>query len=288
MKLSAEKIKKLKDYFAKRDDVMLAFLFGSQAKGTATEESDADVAVYFKPADGRLEFEADTEYPAENEVWGEVERILGLNTDLVALNRASANIAESALLGTELVIKDRGFWLRFMLVVTKVAEEFRWFVNDWYKIAERSRSLSPPDKEELQRKIQFVEEQMSLYVVYRQFSQREFEGEIRKRNEIERWLENITNAIIDISKIVLGSQKRSIPPTYKEVVSQAVLNLKLPEDSATVFEQWIKLRNALAHEYLDIKWKHISDFTGTSEPKLRQFIDAVKQLVIEGSKKNTI
>ena len=44
-----EKIDQLRDYFLKRDDIILAFLFGSQAKGLTRPSSDWDVALYFKP-----------------------------------------------------------------------------------------------------------------------------------------------------------------------------------------------------------------------------------------------
>ena len=43
-------VKTLQEYFRDRDDVVLAYLFGSQAKGTASPvRSDYDFAVYFKP-----------------------------------------------------------------------------------------------------------------------------------------------------------------------------------------------------------------------------------------------
>lgn len=38
-------LQKLKKYFAGKDDVRMAFLFGSQGKGTVHKESDVDVAV---------------------------------------------------------------------------------------------------------------------------------------------------------------------------------------------------------------------------------------------------
>lgn len=42
-----------KRHFASRADVVLAFLFGSYAKGKATRRSDVDVAVYFPSAHER-------------------------------------------------------------------------------------------------------------------------------------------------------------------------------------------------------------------------------------------
>ncbi len=44
----SKKIKLLKKYFEKKQEVLLAFLFGSFAKGFQMKESDLDIAVYFK------------------------------------------------------------------------------------------------------------------------------------------------------------------------------------------------------------------------------------------------
>ncbi len=40
-------VDKLRNYFGKRDDIVMAFLFGSWAKAHDGAESDIDVAVYF-------------------------------------------------------------------------------------------------------------------------------------------------------------------------------------------------------------------------------------------------
>ena len=41
----AEKVEKLKKYFENRDDILMAFLFGSYVKGSMGAESDVDVLV---------------------------------------------------------------------------------------------------------------------------------------------------------------------------------------------------------------------------------------------------
>jgi len=143
----AEKLKSLKEYFENRPDVEMAFIFGSRAKGQETSESDADVAVYFKPASGYLEFEKSVEYKDENKIWGDVEKILGISTDLVVLNRAPATIADSIIReGEPIIIKNQKIYLDFLLRATSDATDFREFVKDFWEIKQRSRSLSPQDK----------------------------------------------------------------------------------------------------------------------------------------------
>lgn len=281
-----EKIQKLKKYFKKRDDVVMAFLFGSQAKGRAVAASDWDIAVYFKPVVESVEWEeGKRDYPEENRVWSDCIDILQTdNVDLIVLNRVPASIADAAIRGIPLVVKDRGLFVKFMLIITREAEDYRRFVDEFYAISQRSASLLPQDRENLKRTIDFAEQQLTLYDYFKKFSLKEYQEDLLKRNEVERWIENIINASIDVSKIVLGSQKKLIPESYRASMQRAVWALKLPEDFIEKFDRWVKLRNVLAHEYLDIKWKKIEDFIKTGEPYFKQFLDASKVFLEEGKK----
>lgn len=278
-----QKLNALKEYFAKRDEVLMAFVFGSQARGEAHGSSDWDIAVYFKPETAAVEWEEkNRQYPEEDRIWNDCIGILETdNVDLLILNRAPASIADTAIRGLPLAIKDQRLQLRFMLAVSREAEDYRTFVDEFYAISERSKSLAPHDREDLEKTIKFLDEQISLYPVYCKFSAGEYEREPRKRNEIERWIENIINAAIDISKTVLASEKRLIPSTYRDTVRHAAQSLRLPGGAAEKLESWIKLRNILAHEYLDIKWKRISDFAGSSESFFLSFGKAAKSYLKE-------
>lgn len=141
-------VKRLKEYFEKREDVLMAFLFGSQAKRKAAKISDWDIAVYFKPlSPNHIEWEDDREYPQESKVWADLVEVLDTDdVDLVILNRAPAYTSASALQGLPLVIKDRRVYLEFMLIITREAEDYIRDSEDYAKIYWRSLSLSEPDK----------------------------------------------------------------------------------------------------------------------------------------------
>lgn len=130
-------VKALKDYFEKREDIVMAFLFGSYAKDVFHKESDVDVAIYFRPKTGYLEWEEyNLKYEEEDTIWLDIERLLKRNVDLVILNRAHSTIAQSAISGIPIVIKDRGLYLDFMLRVTREAEDFRQTIEEYWKIKE--------------------------------------------------------------------------------------------------------------------------------------------------------
>lgn len=125
----------LKEYFEKREDILMAFLFGSYAKAISHRESDVDIAVYFRPRSGFLEWEEfDMKHEAEDEIWLDIERLLKRNVDFIVLNRARSSIASSAIKGRPIIIKDRGLYLDFMLRVTAEAEDYREMVEDYWRI----------------------------------------------------------------------------------------------------------------------------------------------------------
>ena len=276
----AEKLKSLKEYFEKRPDVEMAFLFGSRAKGQETSESDADIAVYFKTTSGHLEFEDDTEYEDENKVWGDVEKILGISTDFVVLNRAPATLADSIIReGEPIIIKNRKLYLDFLLRATSNATDFREFVKDFWEIKQRSRSLSPQDKERLTRIIDFLETEIKDRDKFKELDQKTYEINPDIRRNAERWAENIVNASIDAAKILLASNKAKIPQTYKEIIEKLPIILNFDKNIALNIAEFTRLRNVLAHEYLDMRFNQIKKFIDTMEPLYDYFISyAVKIL----------
>ncbi|MEW6686359.1 MAG: nucleotidyltransferase domain-containing protein [Candidatus Edwardsbacteria bacterium] len=110
---------KLKDFFRREQGVRLSFLFGSYVKGNYGLLSDTDIAVY-------LNKERDAD-----EIWTKLEVLLKRNVDLLILNRASPIIAWDAVrTGIPLKIKDRKFFIDYLLKLSGEAEDFRTFTLD--------------------------------------------------------------------------------------------------------------------------------------------------------------
>lgn len=120
----------LSQYLERQPDVVMAFLFGSQARGRAHAQSDVDLAVYFDPV---------PDHRRLHEVWDRLECISQRDVDLVVLNDARPSIADTALRGERLVVKDERLWLKLMLAVSAEAEDFRQFVIDLWELRRRHR-----------------------------------------------------------------------------------------------------------------------------------------------------
>lgn len=81
-----------------------------------------------------------------------------------------------------------------------------------------------------------------------------------------------------ITRRFIGDRsKQPIPETYRETVLRLGALSYLSEQSAEQLASFTKLRNILAHEYLDLRWREISAFIAKSEPLLLELIETVKE-----------
>jgi len=274
------KIKLLKNYFKKRDDVLMAFLFGSQAKKRATQRSDWDIGVYLKPRSGRLEWETEYLYPQRNKIWGDLVDILNTdNVDLLVLNSATPNIADIAIGGLPLVIKDRRLYLEFMLIITREAMDYRYLVKDYYEIFQRSKSLIEKDKILLRERIMFLENELADFAKFKKLTWQEYLKNRDVKRNLERWIENLVNCSIDITKTLLASNRKNVPGSYREILHALQILPGFSKDLSLKLASWAELRNILAHQYLDLRWKQIKSFVQQAEPYFNQFLESVKKFI---------
>ncbi len=143
---------KLKDYFTRRDEVVMAFVFGSRAKGMARVVSDWDIAAYFAPKEyGELETGYD--YAGESEIWSDVDKIVGQDTDFLVMNRARPSLVFTILnTAIPLVIKDRRLYTDLLLKTHYEAFDFWQFAKEFWQIRERSILLEQNQKNGLYKK----------------------------------------------------------------------------------------------------------------------------------------
>ncbi|WP_338833930.1 hypothetical protein MHLNE_03080 [Moorella humiferrea] len=116
--------KQLKSYFNEQQNIRMAFLFGSLAKGRARPGSDADVGIYLEPGYTRQDI---------YRIWNELEDMLGLKVDLLVLNEATPSLVWTALKGKRLFIRDQSFYIQYMLDISREAEDFQQFLLDWWR-----------------------------------------------------------------------------------------------------------------------------------------------------------
>jgi len=273
-------MQKLEDYFRKREDVSFVYLFGSVVTGNMHSESDIDIGIYFTPETPELEYESEAEYDGEDKIWLDLEKITGRKTDMIVLNRAPSTLFYSVLnTGQKIFARDERLLQRLYLALGPAAEDFREFVNDFVKIKERSNSLSEVDRERILRAASFLDQEILEFEAFEKVSQEEYQNNLPTKRNIERWAENIVNASIDIAKIVLASEKRQIPETYRLILEQLGSIKNFDTNIASDLASYSKMRNLLAHEYLDIRFAQLQKFASQAKPAYVYLSDFVKKFL---------
>lgn len=258
----------------------MAFVFGSQATGRAHTESDWDIAVYFTPGE-HMELETNRNYAGESAIRGDIGTILGIEFDLLVLNRARPALVFTVLnTGVTLTNKNRKLYLGLLLKTHYEAVDYWQFVQDFWKIRERSHSLTPEDKSMLIEHLVFLENELKDLEQFKSVSWEQFANDRHLRRNLERWVENLAMALLDIAKIILASEKRDVPQTYRETLRTfALLYMPGGEGAAETFAGFTDLRNLIAHEYLDYRFEHIRSFISTASDLLPAFLARVKELI---------
>jgi len=258
--------------------IEFSVLFGSAASGRLRQDSDLDVAVYWDSG-GRLEIEEQREIPEEAAVQIALERASGRNVDLLVLNRAPATVCASALLnGRSLTIGNRALYTRYFLAVTSVAVDFLETEREYRAIAARSKSLSDIDRSRLLRSIDFVAEELQDVPKFQSVTLDRYGSDRDMRRNLDRWVEMLINAALDIGKIVLSSTHLPVPQTYGQILSHLESIPHFSELSGRL-SPLAPLRNLMAHEYLDLRFGRVRWFIETGAASVGRLAELAREWI---------
>ncbi len=146
--------------------------------------------------------------------------------------------------------------------------------------------LLSEDRERLIRYIDFMEQELSDLPKFSKVDWRVYNEDRDMRRNLERWIENLVNCSIDITKVILASKERRIPATYKETLKELGSISPFDEAFGESISEWTGLRNILAHEYLDIRWTSINRFLKMAEPIYRQLVNTIREFLHSGTCRN--
>lgn len=269
--MKQKEIRKLKEYFKKRNDVVMAFVFGSFTKGHQMKESDFDIAIYFNSEQ--------EDFEKEDEIWSGTNKIIeDKEVHLVCLNNAPATLVSDVFkTGIPLIIKDKKLYWELYLQKSTEAEDFVKFAEDYYRIAQKAKSLTLEQRTKLLERFQFLKIEMQEIEDFQKITFKEYEKNKNRRRNIERWTENILNATIDIAKIILASEKKEMPKSYEAALFDFALLAGFDKEQSEKFSRFAGLRNILAHEYLDILYKKIKNFIKESSPLYKKIFNFLEK-----------
>ncbi|AZT91350.1 DUF86 domain-containing protein [Caldicellulosiruptor changbaiensis] len=120
--------------------------------------------------------------------------------------------------------------------------------------------LEHQNKLSILKRVNFIYLEIEDLEQYKNSTFEEYSKDRFIRRNVERIIENIANAIIDILKIIIANSDVQVPDSYREMI------LKLSEFNiidialATSIAEVARLHNILAHQYLDIRWEYLKNF----------------------------
>lgn len=108
-------------------------------------------------------------------------------------------------------------------------------------------------------------------------------NDVARRN-VERIIENLINASLDVVKILLSGEDVPFPERARDAFDLLADMGILSRDAAKVLADKVRLRNILAHEYLDFRWRQIEDFITNATDAVRALIESTEALIHDGEK----
>ena len=145
---------------------------------------------------------------------------------------------------------------------------------------EENMKLLPEDRERLIRYVDFMESELSDFPKFSNVNRKTYAEDKDLRRNLERWVENLVNCSIDIAKVILISEEKRIPQTYKEILKELGATELFDEEFGEAISEWAALRNILAHEYLDVRWNSIKSFIRSAEPVYKRLATQIKSSLL--------
>lgn len=138
--------------------------------------------------------------------------------------------------------------------------------------------LNEIQKISIAKRIDFIELELKDLSEYEGLDFDTYSQNRKARRDVERISENIANATIDIGKVILAGEDIELPETYRDIFKKLVQIKAINEELGESLSDLIRLRNILAHQYLDIKWEMINDFIIHGRNHVKGFLTLVKKI----------
>jgi uncharacterized protein YutE (UPF0331/DUF86 family)/predicted nucleotidyltransferase len=267
------------DYFDlfSKNNVELAYLFGSQAKGSGGPKSDVDIAILLA-ADGRDKYEL---FKIQLIMGKEIGKLFGRDVDVVALNSATALLKyEVIACGKVLYQKSDEARIRFE------AQSQAEYLDTSYMRMTYAASLGPRgvvntvSREIVEERLYEMNENLKLLGEVKKYPLSDFKSDPFKFKTAERCLHIAVECVLDIGNHIIAEMKWERPKGYGDILEILANRKAIPADFAQRFSPIANLRNILVHAYLsidhDVLYKNLDNLADFKEFEdyILKFLDA--------------
>ena len=259
-------VARLRQALDSNDNVLLAYLFGSRAKGGSGPLSDYDVAVLLR----------DDSPSSLAEVLFSVSSALKVSEDKVdILDLARSPLSLKARVISEGVkIIDRGYEDELRLEVNVNYPELAYYTDRLLKAWLRNpRGL---DLRVVKDGLDYLSELHDyLEVFLRERSVEAVSSSFEAWHALKSLVQDSVQAMIDVCAHVFSSKNLGVAESYRDYVEKLAERGYMDEELARELKLAIALRNRLIHRYLAVEpgelWSFASKLATTVIPRFREW-----------------
>lgn len=129
----------------------------------------------------------------------------------------------------------------------------------------------------IENQISYILKHLEISIGYQRYSFKEFEANLMIKGAVERELYVLAQAVIDLAEAVVAYKNFRKPTTMREALDILGEERIAPLEFLAEFHKIVGFRNALAHDYHDLKPEVIYDVLQNNLPQIRQFIDHIRK-----------
>ena len=263
-------LQRLGELFAEStvSDVVAAWLFGSFARGDARAHSDIVVGVLYRRTP-EATFDA---LPLRLE--GEIERLLGRTTQVVALNRAPADLrARVLLVGVLLIDRDPSFRIRFEVQTRNEWFDLQPILREYRRLEREAGRVTDPEL--LAKRLAVIE---SCVRELRELARpAAIATDVREARFVEHTLQLALQATLDSASHIVSDERLGEPRTNRELFDRLEQAGWLEPTLAGVLRDMAGFRNILVHGYDTVDLAIVRDVVEHRLDDLLEFAESVRQ-----------
>jgi len=241
---------KLKVSLASDLNILLAYVFGSQARESSADLSDVDLAVLLK----RGGFEET--YKIQRDA-AKVLMIPEDKVDVLELSKASIPL-KYTVLKEGIKVLDRGEYEK-----TIMEDVVNFYPETHFLTIDSARELSGC-KDPTSINIDLVNKRVALLkeelLFLKRISARPVKQVLRSdegKRAFERSIEVSIEVMLDVCKHVVAAQGLGVAETYADYVKRLVENDKISSDLGGGLLRFVRWRNVLVHRYMEIDYEEL-------------------------------
>lgn len=131
----------------------------------------------------------------------------------------------------------------------------------------------------IENKISYILKHLAVAKDYQRHSLQEIEKDAKLRGAIERELYVISQAVIDLAEALIAYKKFRKPTTMREAIDILGEEKLLPVSFIAEFDGIVGFRNALAHDYEDLKLEVVYDVLQHKLQQVETFLQYIRDAI---------